>query len=334
MAQSTNRYSIGPGANVTNAFKASEYASWIRNEYGTNYFDNLALQQTLYQAIIQTIGEVAPTISQKVTWNYNVMPNIPGNYQAANAPQDITWDSDGNLVVNNYSMLLQNGSDYIIDGTAFPNITDEYPAAGILSSTPLKKGKFYLEIEILEDTNYYFMIAPVAWESSNLLETGSGSIAAIGADYWQFLTGRGHFAGQKYNDENLRNAEHSNVLAKRIDDFTQSHKYNEPFQAGDILQFAYDTDIGVAFLGINGTYARWNAAGSYTTMDGTNANTGMLIGGPDPAQQNTFALFAVPFRQQYPATNSFMPDERANCNVQILTGNACNYSPPVGYTDH
>ena len=331
MTQSTNRYETGPGANVSNAFKSSEYASWIRNEYGSNYFENLALQQTLYQAIIQTLGEVVPTLSQKVTWNYNVMPNIPGNYQSFNAPQDIIWDTNGNLRVNNYSMLTQSREYYIIAGTSFPNITDDYPAAGILSSTPLKKGKFYLEVEILEDTNYYFMLAPVAWESQNLLETGYGSIAAIGAEYWQNLTGRGHFAGQKYNDETQRNAEHSAVLARREDSIT--YDYNEPFQAGDILQFAYDTDLGIAFTGMNGIYARWNVASSYTTMDGTSANTGILIGGPDPSQQNTFALFAVPFTKRIGGSN-FMTDQQANCNVRVLTGNACNYSPPVGYTDH
>lgn len=331
MPQSTNRYESGPGANVSTAFKASEYASWIRNHYATPYFDNLALQQTIYQAIIQTIGAISPTVSQKVTWNYNVMPNIPGNYQAFHAPEDITWDSNGNLVVNNYSMLNSEGDEYPIIGNAFVNITAEAPAAGMLSSTPLKQGKQYLEIKILEDTNYYFMLAPLAWESNNLLETGGGSIAAIGANYYQHFTGRGHFVGDKYSGVGF-NPEHSSVLAKRKDDYTEGYKYNEGFQAGDILQFAYDTDVGVAFLGMNGTYARWNVSSTYTTMDTSNANTGILIGGSDPSQQNNFALFAVPFRQE--ASASFMTDERANANVQILTGTACNYSPPTGYTAH
>jgi hypothetical protein len=330
MNQSINRYSVGAGANVSNAFKSSEYASWVRNEYATNYFENLALQQTLYQAIIQTLGEVVPTLSQKVTWNYNVMPNVPGNYQAFNAPQDIIWDSNGNLRVNNYSLLNVGRTNYLTN--TYPNVTDPYPAAGMLSTTPLKKGKFYLEVEILEDTNYYFMIAPVAWESENISETGSGSIAAIGANYWQSLTGRGHFAGQKYNNQAIVNAEHSNVLAARLNSTT--YKYNAPFITGDILQFAYDTDLGVAFTGMNGIYARWNVSSSYTTMNGTDVNTGILIGGPNPSQQDTFALFAVPFIKQSPDAQSFMTDYQANANVRILTGNSCYYSPPSGYTDH
>lgn len=327
MTQSTNRYEVGPGANVSSAFKSGEYASWLRNEFKTDFFDNLALQQTIYQAIVQTMGVVAPSVSQKVTWNYNILPNIPGNYQAFNAPEDIIWDNEGNLRVDNYSMLTPDRSDYLISTSEYPNISVPYALPGMLSSTPLKQGKFYVEVEILEDTNYYFMLAPVGWESVSLHEIGAGSIAAIGA-YSGAVSGRGLFQGLKYVG-GVTTLEHSNVLVAKENSFT---KHDEPFQAGDILQFAYDTDVGVAFLGMNGIYARWNVASSYTTMDGTNANTGILIGGNIPPEQKTFALFAVPF-QKHP-DRSFMTDQQANCNVRILTGNACNYSPPVGYTDH
>lgn len=333
MTQSISRYSAGPGANVSMAFKFSEYVAWVRNDYAVNYFDNLALQQTLYQAIVQTINVVAPSISQKLTWNYNTMPNVPGNYQAFNAPQDISWDNNGSLKVNNYSLLNGNRTAYL--NNTYPNVTDAFPAAGILATTPLRQGKFYFEVEILENTNYYFMLAPVSWESENLLETGRGSIAAIGAQYWQTSTGRGLFAGAKYNDISKVTIEHPNELATRKVG-SLSYKYNEPFVAGDILQFAYDTDKGVAFTGMNGIYTRWNISSSYTTMSGTDANTGILIGGSNAAQQNTFALFAVPFKKYngtFP-TDTFMADQRANCNVRVLTGNSCYYSPPVGYTDH
>jgi hypothetical protein len=327
MNQSISRYATGPGANVSAAFKASEYTGWIRNDYRTDYFDNLALQQTIYQAVLQTLGTVTPSLSQKITWNYNVIPNVPGNYQAFNAPQDITWDNNGNLVVNNYSMLVPNRSSYL--SNTYPNTSDAAPAAGLLATTPVKQGKFYLEVEILEDTNYYFMLAPVAWESENLSTTGVGSIAAIGAENTQRSTGRGYFAGRKYNDSNLLNAEHSAVFPTKVGG---TNKYNEPFTAGDILQFAYDTDLGVAFVGMNGIYARWNVSSSYTTMDGTNANTGIMISGGNPSDQDIFALYAVPFKKN--SISSFMTDEQANCNVRVLTGNSCYYSPPVGYTDH
>ena len=344
--QSTDRYNKGTGANVTQAYKQSEYVSWLRNAYDTDYFDNLALQQTIYEAIVNTLGAVSPATPQQITWNYNINPSLPTWYQALQAPEDITWGSDGSLVVNNDWRWDTN---HILKTSDAPTTSD--PAKGMLASTPLKEGKFYFEVEILEDTSYYFMIAPVGWSSSNIVETGSGSIAAIGAEYWQFLTGRGTISGLKWDENSNRNdvqgLPYFPTRPKATydvygDGSVLTWKRQEPFRAGDILSFTYDTDNGVAYLGMDGSNMRWPTIDDpdvFTISDPSDVNSGIKIGGVNPAEQNKFALYAVPF-EPHPADTD--PAERfllysnpeVTCNVRVLTGSNCNYSAPTGFEAH
>jgi hypothetical protein len=337
-----SRYNIGAGANVTQGFKHADWLKIRQEGEALMWRQNALLQQMLYAPILQTISEVSNDISLTVTWNPAVLPKITSAHHIYWDTSNFYWDRDGRLDVSNISVLDANSSPVPYRSYTY-GLRPDVPVGSddmIVPSTPLRPGKYYFEIEIIEDTYYDFSLAPLGWIGEDSNES-LGNVATI-ASY-----GRGVFSGLKAGSALLYDSytptvffygfantvpEHSNVPFPNSTDGNGDtvFEYNRPLIAGDILQFAYDSNNNRAFIGMNGIYARWNAASTYTQMDPTDLNTGIVV----DMKNQSYGIIATPYEFLDLSDPNYVTNTIANANVRILTGDACNYSPPVGYTDH
>lgn len=340
-----SRYDIGAGANVTQGFKHADWLQIRQEGEALIWKENALLQQMLYAPIVQSLSEVSSDISLKLTWNPAAMPKATAAHHIYWNTDDYNWNRDGALDVTNISVLDPNSAFGGYRGYTYgfgprPGV----PVGSghmIASSTPVRPGKFYFEIEIIEDTYYAFGLAPAGW-IEDYFDVGNPNdlkVAAIAS------MGRGTFAGLRagaqaydynninfpfYSDANTKPEHQSIPMEMQGYSQTLINNLSRPLIAGDILQFAYDSDNNRAFVGMNGIYARWNAAAVYTQMNPTNLDTGIVVDMKD----KTYCVIAAPYRFSDLRDTNYVTNYMANANVRILTGNSCYYSPPSGYTDH